>query len=258
MNENKNQLVMYLTDIRDSNYYNPRQGIIRVRNPFRGKEDIFYDFKLAPTFVPPNPKDHKALLITSPEQLTPVGLTSERLEFPPGMEDMMTLAEIKMGIVYLIDKNQRITTVDNQTGSTGFSISKTNMFEDDKVRVSIAPPISKDYTNYSEPDKDSNQIGLFMNNDVVALRSKGAQITLGEEGIHFGGKIYWESTTHSKEFMQDNFIHQLIPSTLPTAAIAIPQLPNFGMISVIAATANKIISVAGKATKITDIVKSLA
>ena len=54
--------------------------------------------------------------------------------------------------------------------------------------------------------------------------------------------------------MQDNFIHQLVPSTLPTAAISIPQLPNFGMIAQIAEVSNKVINTIDTATSIIDAV----
>lgn len=250
-NSVKDQLSMFMTDLTDSNYFNPRLSIIRVRSPLRN--DQFFDFKLAPSWYPPNPKLHRVLLITSIQHLDDMGLSEDRLNFTPGIEDEnWTPAEVTMGISYLIDRNQRLYTADNQTGSAAFSISKTNMFDQDKVKLSLTPPISRDYTNNSNQENDSNDIGIFMNNNTIMLRTRGSQITLGEEGLHFGGKAHWEYTTHSKEIMQDNFIHQLIPSTLPSAAIAIPQLPNFGMIAQIAATANKVINVVNTTTKVID------
>lgn len=255
-NSIKDQPSMFLTDLADSNYFNSRMNIVRVKNPFG--LDAYYDFRLSPTWYPPNPKIHKIILITSKEYLTYAGLSEAKLKLQPGVDDEnWTPAEIPMGLAYLVDRNQRLYVVDNQTGSTGFSISNTNMFDQDKVKVALAPPIEKDYTSNSNQDQDMNEIGLFMSNDTVMIRSRGAQITLGDEGIHFGGKQHHENTTHSKEIMQDNFIHQLIPSTIPTAAISIPQLPNFGMIAQIAETANKVMRVVGTASNIASTVKNL-
>lgn len=256
-NSVKDQPKMFLTDLADSNYFNPRMNIVRVKSPF--DPEILYDFRLAPSWYPPNPKIHRIILIASTEYMSEIGLTEDRLQLPPGIEDdQWTPAEIQMGLAYLVDRNQRLYVVDNQNGSTGFSIRNTNMFDEDNVKVALAPPIHKDYTNNSDQESDSNQIGLFMNDDVIMIRSRGAQITLGDEGIHFGGKQHHESTTHSKEIMQDNFIHQLIPSTIPTAAVSIPQLPNFGMIAQIAETANKVISVVGTAKSVITAVSDLA
>ena len=134
------------------------------------------------------------------------------------------------------------------------SISNTNMFEEHKVKVAISPPLARDYTSNDEDTEDVNKIGMFMNDKTIIIKSSGGQITLGEEGLHFGGKIHWESTTHSKEIMQDNFIHQLVPSTLPTAAISIPQLPNFGMIAQIAETANRVINTLDIASSVVDLI----
>ena len=252
-NSVKGELSIFMTDLADSNYYNPRLNVVRVASPIRDGE--FVDFKLAPTWYPPNPKDHRILLMTSRESLSSFGLDKDQLKFPPGIQDKnQDRSTIRMGIAYIIDRNQRLYTVDNQSGSAGFSIRNTNMSEDNRIKVALAPPLPKDYFNNDAQDQDSNQVGLFMTNDVVLLRSKGAQITLGDEGIHFGGKIHWESTTHSKEIMQDNFIHQLIPSTIPTAAISIPQLPNFGLIAQIAEIANKVIDTIGIAT---DVIKNV-
>lgn len=256
-NSIKNQPTMFLTDLAEKNYFNPRLQVIRVVSPF--DETQFLDFRLAPTHVPPNNKLHRVLLVTAKEQINSIGLSEERLELIPGIEDKnWTPAELQMGVAYLIDRNQRLYTVDNQTGSTGFSIRNTNMFEQNKVKLALSPPIPKDYTNNSNQQNDTNEIGIFMNDDAVIIRSRGAQITLGDEGVHIGGKQHWENTAHSKEIMQDNFIHQLVPSTIPTAGVSIPQLPNFGMIGQIAETCNKVINIVGKTKKITRALDNLA
>jgi len=243
----KSEIGMFMTDLAPSNYYNPRLAVVRVASIVRDGE--FVDYKLAPTWYPPNPKNHRILLVAMREQMDSFGVSKERLALPPGIENNTgSTADIPMGAAFIIDRNQRLNVVANQTGSTAFSISNTKANEDDVIKVALTPPLSKDYTNEdglstNGKHDDSNEIGLWMTNDVVFIRSRGAQITLGDEGIHLGGKIHWESTTHSKEIMQDNFIHQLIPSTIPTAAISIPQLPNFGMIAQIAEAANKVINI---------------
>jgi hypothetical protein len=240
-NSVKSEMEMFMTDLHDSNYYNPRLSVVRIASPVADGQ--FYDYRLSATWFPPNPKAHRILLIAAREQMSDFGLSEERLELVPGLEKDGTPAEIPMGTAFIIDRNQRLNTVDNQTGSTAFSISNTKANEDNVIRVALTPPLMKDYTNNDSEDQDENQVGLWITDNVVFLRSRGAQVTLGDEGIHIGGKQFWENTAHSKEIMQDNFIHQLVPSTIPTAAISIPQLPNFGMIAQIANAANKVINI---------------
>lgn len=254
-NSVQGEMSMFMADLADSNYYNPRLQVIRVFHPLKargGERDEFFDFRLAPTWYPPNPKDHKILLITMTEQITSFGLSEERLKLPPGIQNQNgDPANIPVGLSFIFDRNQRITTTDSQNGSSAFSISGTSMDNDNTIKVALSPPLPKPYNN-SETTRDSNQVGVFMTNKVAMIRSKGGQITLGDEGIHLGGKIFWESTVHSKEIMQDNFIHQLVPSTIPTSAIAIPQLPNFGMIAQIADAANKVLNIIGITGDVVD------
>jgi len=251
-NSVQDQPSMFMTDLDDSLYFNPRLNVVRVKGPL--DNDARYDFKLAPTWFPPNPKAHRILLITSKQQMSTWGISPDRLALPPGLDDNQgTPAELPMGMAFIMDRNQRLYTADSQNGSAGFAIKDLDMTNNEDIKVALTPPLERDYTNTGQED-DANLLGMFMTNNTIMIKSKGGQVTLGDEGIHFGGKIHWESTTHSKEIMQDNFIHQLVPSTIPTAAISIPQLPNFGMIAQIAEVANKTINIVDTAGSVIDLI----
>jgi hypothetical protein len=180
-----------------------------------------------------------------------MGIPTYRYNLLPGYDNPNgKIATIPAGIAMLINKKQSIQTADPQTGSAGFAISNTNMFDQNKIRMSIAPPQSKDYTNNTKNEDDSNKVGIFFNDNSILIRTAGASFTLGDEGVHIGGKVHWENTKHEKEIMVDNSFHGLIPQTIPTAAVSIPQIPNFGKFANIANAATKMISVVDKISNV--------
>lgn len=252
-NSESESIQAYLVKMCDRNYYNPRQSIIRVEHP--NMVNKYYDFYLSQTHETPNPLKHMVILFTYPSVVGGTGINETRLNLPPGYNDVLgNLATIPVSICFLINKQHKISTADPQNGSAGFSLENINMFDDNKVRISISPPIDKTYTNNKQNDQDLNEIGLFMNDDSVMLRSRGGSVTLGDGGVHFGGNIFWEHSKHSKEIMMDNPLHGFIPQTLPTAIISIPYIPNFSMIATIADAAVRFCSIVGKINKAKEII----
>ena len=54
------QISMFIVDIAPTNYFNPNLNIVRIINPYN--ETQYLDYKLATTWIPPNPYDHRILL----------------------------------------------------------------------------------------------------------------------------------------------------------------------------------------------------
>jgi hypothetical protein len=247
------ELRTFLLNLANKNYYNATHDIIRVEHPTR--EGRYFDVYFNHNIEVPNPSQHRVILFATEDILGENNIISdERIDLLPGQLKNGSIAKIPTSIAMLVNMKQLIRVSSPQTGSTGFSLSKINMFDEDKIRISISPPIDKTYTNQIKNESDDNPIGIFINDDSVMIRTRGGSITLADEGIHFGGKIYWESTKHGKEIMMDNPLHGIIPQTIPSAIISIPQIPNFNMIAQIADGALKVIDVLGKVTKISKMV----
>ena len=256
----------FVGKIASYNYYNEIHKIIRVE--FNNR---FYDFKYLGGYDVPNPSKHIAIIITSEKALDDIGLSDNRLRFLPGVKDENgSLIDIPLGFVYTVPNEQQTSTTNPNSGGAGFSIENTNMFDLDKVAIAISPPLQKDYTStdgnlaVSDPrssakeDLKNQSVGLFINNDgTILIKSKGSSITMGEEGVYFAGIPGWESSSHEKEWMMDNQFTFFIPSTIPTAAISIPTLPNIAKFAKIADGARMVRNVVSKATKVADPVQRI-
>lgn len=250
----------YLLEIADNTryFYNDRQKILRVRY---GRK--LFDFPCQPGLENPDPARHAAMCFVSDKVLEDSdGIVNERLDLPPGWVDNEgTLATIDKAFCFLVNKAQYITTTNPQNASAGFSISKTNMFDKDKVVYSLTPPLEdRDYTT-KEPQSDLNSenVGVFINKDgTILVKSRGGSLTLGDEGVHVGGRFLTESSATDTGPLSDNTISDLIPSTIPTAGAAYPKLPNIGLIANVANAGMKFMSIADKVQTGFDTVKRIA
>jgi hypothetical protein len=243
---------MELMAISTRNYYNERQQLIRVN---KIDTDKYFDVRLYPTTQMPNPNIHMCIVMASSSYLDGVGIPDERLDLEPGYQDkegnINTLPE---AIGFIVNKTQEIKVANPQNGSSGFNVSNINTYDQNKLRIAISPPIDKSYTNNSQNEGDQNLVGIFMNDNVLVARSAGGSITLGEEGVHIGGKVFLEGGKQNKDIVADNPLHGIIPQTIPTAIVSIPQIPNFAMIVQIADTAQTLMSVVQKTSTISNII----
>lgn len=251
--DSKHQLKTYVSKIADVNYFNDKHKIIRIEFSNR-----LYDFKILTSGEVPNPKNHLAIIVTSEEALSETkSIVGERLNFLPGIKDRNNnLADLPVGFVYIISKKQTLSVTNSNSGSSTFAISKTNMSDVDNVSIAISPPTSIDYTN---TDKDGyiedKTVGLFINNDnTILIKSQGSSITMGKDGIHLGGKISIESEAE-REWMADNTFHRFIPSTIVTAAIALPEIPNISRFANIATACRKVRSIVDSISSVQKIIK---
>lgn len=241
---------VYVAALAKKNYFNPFDQIIRIE--FNSK---ILDFRLGSVpFEVPNPEKHVCLVITPDEIMTKINNSQVKEEFLPGYEDEnFTPSSLPIGAAFLMHKDHVVTGTNPQNGSAGFALENTNMFDLNKVRISISPPVEKPYTNNDLSESQGKNIGLFMNDNTVLVKSHGASLTLGEDGIHIGGKVYWESSKHNKEWIADNPFNGFIPETIVTFPISIPYIPNIGAITNMANAGRKVIDVIGKVNKVYSI-----
>lgn len=248
----KYNLKQYIVNIAGVNYYNESLRILRIEFNER-----VYDFKYLGGYEVPNPKEHVAVIVTSEDHLDGIGIEEDKLNKLPGINVDDTISELPMGFAYTVNKKQTVSTTNPNSGGAGFTVNNTNMFDLEKVLVAISSPSYKHYTN---PDKDvdserHNNVGFFINNDgTILLKSRGSSITMGEEGIYIAGNVSWEHSEHQREWMMDNPIQRFIPSTIPTGAVSIPELPNISKFANIANAAKKVRDVISKIGKVTELI----
>jgi len=241
----------YLVDLVGRNYYNPYHNIVRV--DFNGK---IIDCPLMDKTIVPHPKKHLILILTKESELDGVGLDDDALDFLPGTYDASGgLNDLPLIWGFVVPRHQKVTGTFPQNSSASFSM-EANMFDFDQLRVSLSPEGSKDYTSIEKDniDKRYGNIGLFMNDDAILLKTRGGSITMNEDGIHFGGKVNWEYSKHSKEVVIDNPLNGWIPETIVTFPLSIPYYPNFGKMAQIASTSHNLIQVVSTSTKIINAV----
>lgn len=241
---------IYVAELADKNYYNPFDQIVRIK--YNGR---ILDFRLgANPFEVPNPSKHVVLILTSTSTMDKINEAQVREDLLPGYSDSsFTPSSIPFGAAFVMNKDQSVVGTNPQNGSAGFAIDNTNMFDLNKVRISISPTIQKSYTNNDLEESQGQNIGVFINDNTVLVKSKGASLTLGEDGIHIGGKVHWESSKHNKEFMVDNPFHGFIPQTIVTPLISLPYIPNIGAITNMANSGNKVINIINKTNAVIDV-----
>jgi hypothetical protein len=247
--EDKGQTKFFGAYLADINYYNQYHKIVRVKfQSDPSKPERLFDFKYLGGAEVPNPKRHIAIIVTNDESISETkALKEERLSFLPGLLDENgNLADLPMGFVYVVPTSQSSGTTVSNSGGAAFTIEKFNTIDIEKMAIAISPPTNIDYTskenthneqevNEGKPDLKDKNVGLFINNDgTVLLKSTGGMIALGEEGVYVAGPVAWESSEHQREWLMDNFLQRFIPSTIPTGALAIPELPNIAKFAQIA------------------------
>jgi hypothetical protein len=238
-NENRYELKAYGASISEINYYNDRHKVIRIKH-----NKNYYDFKYFGGHIVPSPEHHVAIVVTNDESLLETRcVTPERQNFLPGiLDDKGTLADLPFGLVWCVPKKQTVSVTNPNSGGAGFAISKTNMFDLDKVSVAISPPLEGDYTNTESKENLSNKsVGIFINKDgTILIKSIGSSITMGKEGVYIAGNVSWESSEHQRGIMMDNTLQRFIPSTIVTFPISFPEYPNLSLVAQIANGATKV------------------
>lgn len=250
--DEKEVMKYYILPMADYNYFNDHQQIIRVKH-----EDKLLDCYLVPTPYMPDPDIHYVLIVSDEHFLYNNVIDTDRAKYKPGIIDEHgNLGDIGFAFAFLINRNQKVSTTHTSSPNSGFSVTKIDMSDEQKVAMALTPHSDIDYTNTDKKDDPRyNSIGCFINKDgSILIKSKGASITMGEEGIHVGGQVFWDHTAHDKGIMQDNSMHDIIGSTIPTYVLSIKELPNFNKILSIADIGQKIINTTTKVQKVVDFV----
>lgn len=253
---NKDVLKTFLGEIADENYFNDLQQVVRVR--FNGR---YFDLRYRPSPVLPNPQMHLAIITATEEEMNSPGIGEDLQKLMPGIADEEgNPRALPYGWVDVINRKQMTMVTNHQNASAPFALEGADMSNKNKTRVALTPPLQKDYTNaegrpessqtgetgYSKEDTGDQSIGVFINDDSIVIKSSGAQITMGRDGIHIGGKLKVQSSEHEREWMFDNTLSRFIPSTIPTGAIAIPELPNVAKFAKYGQTFQRIAQIADK------------
>lgn len=238
--------------------YNDKLQVVRV---LLGQK--YYDIHLgAVTFEVPSPKYHLVMVVITNAVLSSEGFTSNSEQYsraPGTSDDQGRPSTVSMASAFLIDKNQKVSASNPKTASAAFSIQDTNMADPDRIRVSITPSNSRDYTNYElEPgDRRNSNIGIFSNDSTVMIKSPGGAITIGKEGIHFSGNVYWDHHKHGHDIMVDNPLNGFIPETIVTP-FTVGYIPNFATFMALADAGHTVVSVSDKISKSNNLIKKIS
>lgn len=252
MTLNENNLNYYVVGLADTNNYSDSLQVIRIKHNNR-----YIDVHLGShSYEIPNSNKHLVLLLCSEKFIESAGFTSDVSTIKPGYNPDGTIANLDLAVGFLIDKKQKISLANPQNASSTFAIENSSMSDPNNTRIAITPPIDADYTNTDDSisDRNSANIGIFINDKVIFIKSHGGQITLGDEGVHIGGQVFWESTTHEKDIMINNPLAPFIPPTLPTVGTANKELPNISKFTNIAAAIQNFVSITNKASKAVSLI----
>ena len=234
-------------------YYNDRLNVVRCIY-----RDKYFDFRLSRNEIEvPNPKFHSLYVVVNDSVLEGFGLTEEEQFYFPGIkDDKGNTSDLPYAMAFLVNVTKKSDTADPQTGGASFSINNTNMFDQDNIRISISPPLNIDYTSTEDKNKNlgTSNIGIFINDDTILIKSKGGSITIGEEGIYLGGKVFKESAVEENGIFTDNTIADMMGSTIPTFIAAFPKLPNVGQFYAFAEVAQRVIEIAKVAENATTLI----
>jgi len=257
-NTGKN-IAMTVAKLDDVNYYNNTQQIIRVK--IEANENYrYYDFPLLNTGEYPNPGMHHVLLFTHDDTLEKVGNailpTDEvRLQMPPGYSNGSSLLpRINDGYAILINTNAKNNTTKQGVSHMGNFNLESNLASDrNEIRHSISPALNKNYTTTEDQfktDKDYQNIGIFVTDNSIVLKTEGGTILLGPDGISLLGPKTESHQITSGGVMADNPLTRLpIPATLMTPMV-IPNYPNIDFIMALGNNVNRMVQtgiVAGRA-----------
>lgn len=252
---NDSEMSIFMLEIADlEQYYNPRHQIIRVKHG-----NGYFDLKINPGHMVPNRADHLVVAIIPNNFFEKSqGISPFEEALPPGTQFKGgKIKALPIGMCFLTPKRQTLSTTNPQSGNAALTMSDTNMFDMDNVTVAISPHLpDRDYTtedDVNQGDINNQNVGFFVNKQgTLVIKGLGGSITIGKEGLYFGGKFASESSIRDTGVMSDGPFKHIIPSTMATAWAGI-SIPNMGMIASIANAGMKYIEVVDKGVQLAAI-----
>jgi hypothetical protein len=236
--QNKGQMKYFIVELSDTNTFNNDQNLVRIKYNSSGIEKYF-DFYLLSKLENPNALDHYGLLVTTEDIIEGLGhailKTDERYLLPPGYKDEVSLVdEVPFGFVWLVARRVKSNTTNYNDGAAGiFNKDAKIPAEPQNVKYSISPPLARDYTTTrtkKDGDLNNENIGIFITDNSIVLKSHSASIILGPEGISFLGDKFESKTKGGRGMMMDNPFSGWFPSTIMTIPLGIEYIPNFNYI----------------------------
>lgn len=259
---NTSELTMFLAELDNTNYYNNQQNIVRIKMGISNVK--YYDIPLLATTEYPNPLNHYVLVIGPSiifeEKKYAILPNNSRLKLAPGYFSETSLATIPNCYCWLVSKKIKNNTTNYNVGQIGnFNTTAQLPSDNTNIRYSLSPGINKSYTttkmNY-DGDINNDNIGIFITDNSIMLKSAGGSIVLGPDGISLLGERTETQTTGSFGLMQKNPIGTLIPETL-VSPFAIEYLPNIDMILAIGNASRLLLSTTQAMGSVTNVVSSL-
>jgi len=239
--------IMIMAQLADDNYYNNAQNLVRVKIG-DGKDLKYYDLPLMPTDEYPNKDIHYVVVMIRENKLDEVKDAilpdSPYLNMLPGYSAVNQLrSSVTAGYCWLVNRRIKRNVTKYNVGQAGnFNLNANLTSEPENVRYSISPSLNKSYTTTVDEykgDIDNDNIGIFVTDNSVMLKSGAGSIILGPDGISLLGERTETQTTGTFGAMKRNPIGTMVPTTI-VSPFAIEFIPNLDMIVVIGNSVNRV------------------
>jgi len=263
--QTNNNLTMFMAELANDNYYNNAQSLVRVKLS-QGHSTKYIDLPLVSTHEFPNPTIHYVLILATEnilEDLSDVILPGDsRLNNIPGYTTNTRLSStISKAFCWLVSRRIKNNVSNYNVGHTGNFNTDSNSIDDkDNIRYSLSPGLNKSYTTTVDQYKgniNNDNIGIFMTDNSIVLKSAGGSIILGPDGISLLGPRTETMTTGTFGVMQKNPLGTIIPETMMTFPAAIKYIPNLDMIASIGNTVNRMVKLSEAMGTVTSAVSNL-
>jgi len=264
--DNKNdKMCLVIGELANTNYYNDAQNLVRVKvgNDLSEK---YYDFSLITKDEVPNPTQHYALiwmlekfLENNADAILP---GDTKLKYIPGYINPNKLAtQFAYGFVMLINKKTKNSTTNMNVSQLGTFNNTADLASDsESVRYSLSPTLNKPYTTTvgdNQGDINNENIGVFITDNSVHIKSEGGSIVLGPDGIAILGERSITQTTGGRGVMGKNPLGTMIPGTAVTVAPSIEYTPNIEYIAGIGNTLKTVSAASSAMGQVTSIVANV-
>lgn len=265
-NQTNNNLTMFLAELATDNYYNNGQNLVRIKLSDNNSTK-YYDLPLVSTNEYPNPQVHYVLVIAPENILEEVQEAilpgDHRLNNIPGYSNQSRLSTaITKAFCWLVSRRIKNNTTNYNVGHAGtFNTNSNSIDNKDNIRYSISPGINKSYTTTVDQYKgniNNDNIGIFITDNSVVLKSLGGSIILGPDGISLLGQRTETQTTGTFGVMQKNPLGTIVPETMMTFPASIKYIPNLDMIASIGNTVNRMVVLSETMGTVTSAVSNLA